>query len=55
MANTPDRQAQLAKALRDNLKRRKEQQRQRQADPRDVPSPTGGAVDKADGAEGEPP
>ena len=55
MANTPDRQAQLAKALRDNLKRRKEQQRQRQADPRDAPASTEGAVDKADGAEGELP
>lgn len=31
MANTPDRRSRLAQALRDNLKRRKEQERQRSA------------------------
>jgi len=36
MANTPDREARLAQALRDNLKRRKEQERRKQQDRRPV-------------------
>ena len=55
MAKTPDQQARLAKALRDNLKRRKEQERQREPDPADQRPPAQSAVDKAGAKEGDSP
>ena len=47
MAKTPDRRARLAQALRDNLRRRKEQERQRRHDPGDAAPPAESTVDNA--------
>jgi hypothetical protein len=59
MANTPDRRTRQAQALRDNLKRRKEQERQRSRDPDEeappAETPAEATVDKAGKQEGELP
>ena len=59
MADTPDRRTRQAQALRDNLKRRKEQERQRLRNPDEkVPpaeAPREAAVDKAGEQEGKLP
>lgn len=60
MVTMPDRRTRQAQALRDNLKRRKEQERQRARDPDETAPPAevsvdGAAVDKAEGQEGKPP